>query len=132
MIAAECLYIWCMMLIKLALGMFFLRIVIDQRQRQLIIFMISLSWVIGVAYFLFAVFQCGIPNGNGVAEWLTRISGQCISNPSVVEGISYTQTILNIVTDISFLLIPIPTLRESKLPHREKMIVIGIFAVATW
>jgi hypothetical protein len=132
MIAAECLYIWCMMFVKLSLGLFFLRIVVETWQRKVVYIMVASSWVVGIAYFWYAIFQCGIPNGNGIAEWETRLNDQCGSPTSVVLGVSYAHAIVNMLTDISLVLIPIPTLRTTRISYKEKLVVMGIFAVAVW
>jgi hypothetical protein len=36
------------------------------------------------------------------------------------------------LTDIALVLIPIPTLRTTRISYKEKWIVMGIFAVAVW
>jgi hypothetical protein len=121
-----------MMLIKLSLGIFFLRIVMGKWERRLIILMISLSWLVGLGYSFYATFECGIPNGGGVPFWLARITGECNSTTAQIAGTSYTQGAINMLTDIVLLLVPIPTLRASQIPRREKFIVVGILAIATW
>jgi len=50
-----------MIFVKLSLGMFFLRIVLQRWQQWLVKGVMAMSVVFGIAYTFFVIFQCGAP-----------------------------------------------------------------------
>jgi hypothetical protein len=127
MLAIEALYTATVAFFKISLGLFFLRIIIARKQRQLVygILVIYTIWCIG--YGFFAVFQCGIPSGSRF--WVHKITDQCGSD-ALGLGMGYTHAVLTAGTDIIFVLIPIPIVSKARIKPREKWVIMCIFAVA--
>jgi hypothetical protein len=130
LLAAEAFYIWCMMLIKISLGIFFLRILVERWQRRIVYFMVTLSTATGFAYFWYAVFQCGLPNSGGLTFWEKVITKKCNTTPLQANSAAYVHGGVQVLTDISMLLVPLPVIYGARITRKEKQIVFGIFMIA--
>jgi len=129
LIVSECFYILTMIVLKLSLAMFFLRILAAQWQRWLIIAVVSISTAFGVAYFFFAIFQCGWVDNIDV--FITRmILGQCASKP-VGMAMNYTYSLLGTISDWTCGLVPIFLLKGSNMPRKTKIVVCCLLAFAS-
>jgi hypothetical protein len=115
--------------LKLSLGFFFLRIMVAKWQRICIYAILTLSTSISIAYFLFALFECGFPVDSTV-YWGRFILGKCVGAKAIL-GMSYTHAVVTAGTDLSLLCLAIMLLTRSKMRNTEKRIVIGIFVIAT-
>jgi rhodopsin domain-containing protein len=129
MLASEGFYIVTIVFLKLSLGVFFLRIVIQPWQTRVVQFTVGLAAVIGIAYFFYAIFQCGAPIV-GPSFWMKTIAKECVSDKSIL-GVSYTHAILTTSTDFVLALLPIFILRHARNPFREKLIIYCILLVGT-
>jgi hypothetical protein len=117
-----------MILVKISLGVFFLRILVERWQRTVVYIFVTLSSVVGFGYFWYAVFQCGVP---GDSYWQKLLTHQCKgANSRLVLGVSDLHASVNALTDIVLVSIPIPVVIRSKISLREKLVVGGIFAMA--
>jgi hypothetical protein len=130
LLAAEANYIWCMMFIKLSLGVFFLRILIERWQRLVVIIMVTVSSVVGFAYFWYILFQCGVPNAGGLTLWEKRLAQECNVNTLSTYTSGYFHNGIQVLTDVSLLLVPVPTILGMQISRKEKVIVLIIFAIA--
>ena len=117
-----------MMALKAALALFFLRIIVEPWQRRVIYINLTFSTLFGVAYFFYAIFQCGIPHGT--TFWVNKLSGKCVGTASIL-GLGYTHALVNALTDLAFVALSIPMLKKVRINHREKIIVGGIFFLAS-
>jgi hypothetical protein len=117
-----------MMALKLSLALFFFRIMVMRWQRWIILASITASTVFGVAYFFFAIFQCGW--FSNIDMFIGRIvQGKC-ANKSVGLGMNYTYASLATISDWVCGLIPIFILRESTMLLKAKLIVCGLMFLA--
>lgn len=108
--------------------MFFLRILVVRWQRLVLIVAISTSTIFGVAYFFFAIFQCGFCKNIAVFNY--RISeGRC-ANKFIGLAMNYTYAILTTISDWICGLLPIFILKDSNMPLRAKFVVGGLLAFA--
>lgn len=117
-----------MMALKGALALFFLRIIVESWQRKVIYATLTVSTVFGTGYFFFAVFQCGVPHGTSL--WMKKLSGECLGTSSIL-GLGYTFALVNALTDLVFVSLSIPMLKKVRITRREKVIVGGIFFLAS-
>ncbi|KAF1990206.1 hypothetical protein K402DRAFT_369989 [Aulographum hederae CBS 113979] len=120
-IVSEVFYLATITLLKIALGIFFLRILIKPWQRTTIYCVMAISTIFGVAMICFASFLCGyVPNPE---TYLTRkLAGKCVSDESQL-GMMYTHGVISAVTDWIYALLPMLMLRDSQLRRREKITV---------
>jgi hypothetical protein len=102
---------------------------VNTAQRRAIYGIMSLTTLLGVAYFFFVLFLCGTPVLPDL-YWQRMILSQCISHDSVL-GISYTHAAVTTATDLCLAIIPIPMIIKSKIRKDEKWVVMGIFIIAT-
>jgi hypothetical protein len=79
-------------------------------------------------YFFYALFRCGLPGGKRLL--LKKLSGDCASDTSIL-GLGYVHAILTSTTDLFFLALVVPLLKDTNLARREKIIVAGLMSIAT-
>jgi hypothetical protein len=127
-LSLECLYVVTVAIFKISLGLFFLRLLTDNRSRLIIKWILILFSLFSTGYLFFAIFQCGIPRGS--TFWLRKFAGQCASEP-VGLGMGYIHAILTAGTDLMFLALTYPMIRNSQLEKREKVVVGFILCLAT-
>ena len=118
-----------MVSLKISLALFFSRILNERWQRRALITIMAITLPIGFGYWLFSIFQCGIPN-KGMTFWEKKLSGMCVSDTAAI-GFGYVNALVNAITDISLCCLPIPTIWKTRLSRKEKFIVLGIFVLAT-
>jgi hypothetical protein len=116
---AEFFYILCLMLLKISLGIFFLRLTFTRVQHVIIYAAVTTSLIFSFAMFLFAVFQCGYYHNIG--EFIfRRLSDKCASN-STALGISYTHSTVVVLTDWTFILLPVFIFRGTLKTWHQKI-----------
>jgi hypothetical protein len=92
------LYILTTIIFKLSLAVFFLRIVNQRWQRQVIIGSVTVYTLFGTAWLCVALFQCGNPGDFGKNE----LEGKCLPFQTVLRPLNYTHGVFNAVTDWIF------------------------------
>ncbi|GAB7346857.1 hypothetical protein MBLNU459_g1941t1 [Dothideomycetes sp. NU459] len=118
-------YVITTIFLKISLAFFFLRIIIDRRQRMVIYVALVAYTLYGLAYFGIAVFACGNPKN----FLLGQIQGTCISLKNVTIPASYAQTALNGLTDWIYAILPLMTLWKLKMPKVTKLWACGLVAL---
>jgi hypothetical protein len=108
-------------MLKISLAIFFLRIMIKPWQRRTVYVAVTLSTLFNIAYFFFAIFQCGYPSSASVFV-IRRLTGGCVSSIQIL-GVSYTHAAVTMATDLTFAALPISILRGSSMKKREKWII---------
>jgi hypothetical protein len=128
LLASETLYVWSMIFLKISLGIFFLRILVEKWQRATVYWVVGISTLFNFGYFWFVAFQCGVPN-SGAEFWEKKITRQCASS-GMILGFGYTQAGLSFLTDVCLAALPIPVLMRARIRKREKWVVGGILIMA--
>ncbi|KEQ69501.1 hypothetical protein M436DRAFT_22488, partial [Aureobasidium namibiae CBS 147.97] len=119
------LYILTTIIFKLSLAVFFLRVVNQRWQRQVIIGSVSLYTLFGTAWLFVAIFQCGNPGDYGKNEAL----GKCLPFQTVLRPLNYTHGVFNAVTDWIFAIIPIFVVRSAQMHKQQKITVCTILGL---
>jgi hypothetical protein len=121
---SELTYILSTTFLKLAIGLFFMRILVKAWQTTTFKIFLVVSTIYGLFYSLLAIFQCKNP-----AHLFSNIlAKKCISD-SLLLGASYTYAVMNILTDFTFVIIPIFMLQDSTMDKRSKLSVATIMAL---
>jgi hypothetical protein len=102
------------MVLKISLGIFFLKLTISRVQQVVIYVAVTVSLIFSIVMFLYSVFQCGYYRS--INEFLLRrLTDKCVPN-SAALGISFTHATIVALTDWTFILLPIfmfwPTLKS--------------------
>lgn len=119
MLLSETFYILTTTCLKVALGLFFLRILDKSWQKYTFYVILSVSVVYGTCYTGLAIFQCGLPT-----DLLKHvISGRGCVPTAVSLASGYTYGALNVIADWTFVIIPIFMLAESSMDRRSKISV---------
>jgi hypothetical protein len=123
---SEVFYILTTTLLKISLGLFFLRLVTKLWQRYLFNALIAMAAIYGFFYFCVSIARCRDPaNMSG--------SKQCAS-AGLKLTTGYLYGVINIISDWIFTLIPIALLVESNMDRKSKFsvgIVMGFAAVGS-
>lgn len=112
------------MCLRIALGLFFLRVLVRRWHRVLLFSILGLSTAANLFYALLAVFQCGVPSKT-VDNVLSGTG--CISKTFNLNT-GYVVGAISILADWSFVLIPFLMLRDAQLTTRSK-ISVGIIMI---
>ncbi|KAF2396227.1 hypothetical protein EJ06DRAFT_484040 [Trichodelitschia bisporula] len=121
LITAEVFYIVTMVTLKISLSIFFLRIMVKPWQRNTVYGAVACSTLFGLAYCLFAIFQCGYPK-NAMVFFIRKLNDKCISTAQNL-GMGYTHALITTLTDLIFAILPVAMLKSSNMTSREKWTV---------
>ncbi|KAI0884257.1 uncharacterized protein GGS22DRAFT_21179 [Annulohypoxylon maeteangense] len=130
---ATATYVLNMWLIKLSIGIFLLRLATQKRYKYTLYASIVIVSIWSVVLFFWNIFQC-----NPVAaQWDYTIlandpTSHCVSADEIVDA-AYALSVMNILSDWMYALIPIPMLWSVKMSAQAKLTVVvvlglGIFA----
>ncbi|SPQ25015.1 eec87730-e41e-40bc-a9d4-17d6dc907b95 [Thermothielavioides terrestris] len=120
-------YFLQVMLLKLCLLLFYLRIFPSQSVRRLLWGTIVLDVVFGVVFFFLAIFQCS-PISYFWTNWDGEHEGKCLNS----NAIAWANAAISIALDLWMLAIPLAQLKTLNL-HWKKKIGVGLmFCVGTF
>jgi hypothetical protein len=126
LIKPQIFYVLSTCLLKISVSLFLLRVA-TQRVHILIIHAISMiSAALGFSFFFVLVFQC-----YPISDWwsLDPTHKHCI-NPSVIIGLTYAVSGLNVIADWTLGILPIFVVRGLDMSKRQKRLVAGILSFA--
>ncbi len=121
---AQISYVLATAFLKISLGLFFLRVLIERWQTVLFRIVIVISAVCGFGMLCVHLFQCGNPTRLGLAP---NMQEHCLSTTFLFTA-QYTYGILNVLSDWFFVLIPITVIADSQMGPRTKTYVIIVMA----
>lgn len=127
---SEVFYILTTTVLKISLGLFFLRVLTKRWQRLLFHIILAVSAGYGLFYVLTTIFACGDPAK--IADVLVG-SKKCLPTTFILST-GYLYGAINVIADWTFVLIPICVLLESDLDRRSKIsvsIVMGLGAIGS-
>ncbi|KAJ6123881.1 hypothetical protein N7471_011198 [Penicillium samsonianum] len=128
--ATQGIYMWAIGLVKISIGLFLLRFAPRKGYKVFIWVVIVLMTLYTAICFLTLIFECQDIRAN----WDSSVKSKCFS-PRQLLTLSYTNTALNILTDLIFAVLPVFMLRHLQVNRRVKASLIcilglGIFACA--
>ena len=128
LIAGEVFYVLTVLVFKISLGLFFLRVTTVPWHRNVIYTTMAISTSFSIVFFFFALFSCRDLTGRSEAErrWWTE---RCF-DLEVIGGMTYTHAAIGSATDLLFVTMPLLILRKSIMPKQEKLTVIFILVLA--
>ncbi|KXJ92992.1 hypothetical protein Micbo1qcDRAFT_232643 [Microdochium bolleyi] len=126
---ATATYVLNMWLIKMSIGIFLLRIATLKRYRYTLYISISIVGVWSLVLFFWNIFQCNPVE----AQWDYTIlssnpNARCVSVDQVVSA-AYALSVMTILSDWLFALLPIPMVWNVKMSVQAKMTVMAILGV---
>lgn len=122
---SEVFYILTTTVLKISLGLFFLRVLTKRWQTLLFQILLGVSATYGLFYVISTIFVCGDPAR--IADTLLG-SKQCLPRAFIL-GTGYLYGALNVIADWTFVLIPICILIDSDLDRRSKVSVSIVMAL---
>ncbi|KAF1994553.1 hypothetical protein P154DRAFT_28509 [Amniculicola lignicola CBS 123094] len=127
MIVGETTYLLTVMILKLSLGIFFARIVVNQWHLWTIYLTVSINILSSVASFFFVILRCG----GDLNEYVYRqLRNDCTSR-SWNRFFAFQQAALTTVTDVVFVALPVLILWNTSMDLRTKISVGFILSLAT-
>ncbi|KAF7622177.1 hypothetical protein F9C07_8209 [Aspergillus flavus] len=128
--ATQGIYMWAIGLVKISIGLFLLRFAPRKGYKIFIWVIIVLMLLYTTICFLTLVFQCKDIR----SIWDMSVKSKCFTPTQLLE-LSYTNTALNILTDLIFAILPAFMLRHLQVNRRVKaslvcILGLGIFACA--
>jgi hypothetical protein len=128
LIVMEVFYIITMMILKISIGIFFLRIAYRPWHKRIVYVAVGFSTVFSVAYVFVSIFQCGYFT-SALVFFLKRLADQCISRTSNF-ALALTVGVITTLTDLSFAILPFAVLHKATITKREKATVGFILTLA--
>jgi hypothetical protein len=129
---SEVFYILTTTLLKVSLGLFFLRVLTKKWQKLIFHITLGVGVFVGLFYFFIVLFQCGNPSH--IADNLTTPgTPQCLPK-ELGLAMGYIYGIVNILADWTFVLIPITVLMDSELDRWSKIsvsMIMGLGAIGS-
>ena len=124
----EVSYSWTMILLKLSIGYFFLRLLVTPAQRRTVYTVMYFAGGVNFILSIYDISQCGNPR-----DPISKIAlkSGCPSQTIQESLTAWTQAILNALTDLFFACMPFWLLNNSMLPRDHKLYVLGILGLAT-
>lgn len=122
---ATATYILNMMFIKLSYAVFLLRLAVQKRYRWTLWASMFVVAVWSTALFFWDIFQCKPVQ----AQWDYTIPGEvCVDSEQIVAA-AYALSVMTIVTDWLYALIPVPMIWNVKMTTQAKIIVIVLLGL---
>ena len=127
-IAEDC-YISSIMLLKISLGIHFLRLVVIRWHRITIHIAVMVTVVFGIAFMFYSIFQCGYYTN--ASDFVTRrLTNHCASMGANL-GMGYTHAIISILSDWIFIVLPVLILRDALMKSRDKLKIGALLVFAS-
>ncbi|KAI9036134.1 integral membrane family protein [Aspergillus affinis] len=128
--ATQAIYMWAIGLVKISIGLFLLRFAPRRGYKIFIWIVIVLMFLYTAICFFTLIFQCKDIR----TIWDQSVKSECFKPPQLL-ALSYTNTALNILTDLIFAILPVFMLRHLQVNRRVKaslmcILGVGIFACA--
>lgn len=124
----ELFYVLSTTVLKIALGVFLLRIAVRRRHIQVIWITVGASILFGIFYFFFLLFQC-----NPISFfWETTIPGGTCINPHGVAAATYAHSAVSAAADWTYGILPIFLIWDVKMNAQTKItiaIILGLGAM---
>ncbi|KAH8708461.1 hypothetical protein GQ44DRAFT_752789 [Phaeosphaeriaceae sp. PMI808] len=116
---SEVFYILTTTTLKISLGLFFLRVLTKRWQTMIFHVVLCISATYGLFYVLTTIFACGDP-----AQFADAMMGSKKCLPKTFQlTTGYLYGAINVISDWTFVLIPISVLLDSDLDRRAKISV---------
>ncbi|KAL7269025.1 hypothetical protein RUND412_008326, partial [Rhizina undulata] len=118
----EMIFVLCSTATKLSILTFYLRLVTTMRFKVFIYIGFAMVGSLGVSYIFIAIFHC-----RPVSAYWTISTGHinCLNE----YPLFLSQAVLNTFTDFYVFALPIPTVWRIRLPHRQRVVLVGLFAL---
>ncbi|KAM0690996.1 hypothetical protein Q7P36_009766 [Cladosporium allicinum] len=106
-----------MVILKISLGIFYLRIVVSRWQKVTVYATVGIATIYGCFYFFAVLFSCGVP-----AKFLVNaLQDKCWGNPEGRFATNLTAGTINAVSDFILATLPITLIRKACMPLPAKL-----------
>ncbi|PVH99654.1 hypothetical protein DM02DRAFT_528532 [Periconia macrospinosa] len=126
-IISEATYILTILTVKISLGIFFMRIVVQAWHTKLIYTTIAIATVSSVTTFFYCIFRCGSNVSNYVVN---QLKDKCM-NRITDRFFAYQHAAVGLLTDCVFVMLPVSLLWKINMERRSKILAGVILSVAT-
>lgn len=106
-----------MVILKISLAIFYLRIVVARWQKLTIYATVGIATIFGTYYFFAVLFECGMP-----ADFLYKaLHNECSGSKQTRFAINMTAGVINAVTDFILAALPLTLIRKAAVPLPAKV-----------
>ena len=114
-----------MMASKISISIFLLRIIVEKIQRWVVYLALLISIVTGVAYFFVILFQCSPVS----YFWDKGVEGGKCLDTTIILALGYLYSVLAIVTDLTFVILPMFLIWKLNLKRGSKLALIPLLSM---
>jgi hypothetical protein len=129
LLISETFYIWTLLVLKISVGLFYLRLSVERWHKGVVWFLMFISTSFSIGLFFFEVFQCGYISSM-LDFVIKRATDKCVSGYTI-QSMTYTHAAITAFTDWVFVILPFFILKNSKMQTKEKIIVGTLMAFAS-
>ncbi|RLL96931.1 hypothetical protein CFD26_103155 [Aspergillus turcosus] len=121
------IHLWAIGMVKVSIGLFLLRFAPKKGYNIFIwVVIVAMTLYMTICFFLW-IFQCK----NIRTNWDPSVQSKCFTIPQRLQ-LSYTNTALNILTDLIFAILPAFMLRHLQVNRRVKLSLVGILGLGVF
>lgn len=113
-----------MMASKISIGIFLLRIVFDRIHKWIIYVTMAVSAAAGFIFFFITLFQCSPIS----YFWNKDQDGKC-NDPGIVVIMIITYSVLAIITDLTFVILPIYLVWHLNIKPRDRLALLPLLGM---
>lgn len=121
------IYLWAITTVKVSIALFLLRIAPNKFYKRFLVGVITFLIVYTFVCFMTIILQCT----NLALLWDSSAKGTCWT-VTTLRALSYTNSSLNIITDLTFAALPVPMLWNVQINPRTKASLIGIMGLGVF
>jgi hypothetical protein len=110
--------------LKASLALTFNRILLERWQRVTVQVTVAINTIFGLTFFFLTIFRCGNP-----MDFYSRYNHSMCVGWEAMQGLQYTNSIINTLADWILALLPIFALRAMKMNHQAKVSAVFIFVL---
>ncbi|GAM35592.1 hypothetical protein TCE0_017f04044 [Talaromyces pinophilus] len=125
--ATQGIYLWAIGLVKISIGLFLIRFAPNKGYKIFIWTVIGMMAIYTTICFFTLIFQCK----DMASIWDSNVKSKCFTPTQLIE-LSYTNTALNILTDLIFAILPAFMLRKLQVNTRTKASLICILGLGVF
>lgn len=121
-------YIWyCLTMIssKFSIGVFLLRLTVDQTHRWIINIVMGITVLTGIVFFFVTLLQCHPIN----YFWFKDQEGTCLPS-EVIVALTYLYSVFSVICDFTFAILPMFLIHGLQMDPRTKFALVPILCLA--
>lgn len=119
-------YCWAMIMIKVSIGLFLLRITIHKIQRWIVFIVMGLTVLTGLVFFFVTLLQC-----TPISFFWDKFSqtGSCV-NVDIIIALTFLYSVVSVICDFAFAILPVFLVWDLNMSFNTRLVLAPILGMA--